>query len=98
MLTRAGRRVGDRYDDGAKGIAEALGDIGDPRAIPAMIAMIEADGTYDTVYDVGYFGLERLTGVSYDESHDGAWWRAWWEKNQGRLPESVQGVAIPVVK
>lgn len=98
MLTRAGRRVGDGYDEGAQGIAEALGDIGDPRAIPAMIAMIEADGTYDTVYGVGYFGLGRLTGVPYDESHDGAWWRAWWEKNQGRLPESVQGTAIPVLK
>lgn len=73
----------------------ALGAIGDPRAIPTMIAVIEADGTYDTVYGVGYFGLGRITGVAYDESHDGAWWRRWWGENQGKYPEDVQALTIP---
>jgi hypothetical protein len=44
-----------------------------------MIAVIDADNTYDTVYGVGYFGLGRLIGVEYDKSHNGAWWRRWWE-------------------
>jgi len=60
-----------------------------------MIAVIEADNTYDTVYGVGYFGLGKLTGVSYDEKHDGAWWRAWWEKNKQRFPAQVQALEVP---
>lgn len=66
------------------GAAGALAEIGDPKAIPAMIAVIESDNTNDTVYGVGYYGLGKLTGVEYDEKHDGRWWRAWWEKNKDR--------------
>ncbi len=60
-----------------------------------MIAVIDADNTYKTVYGVGYFGLGRLTGVQYDQSHDGKWWREWWEKNKERYPDDVQRMDIP---
>ena len=32
-----------------------------------------------------------------DESHDGAWWRAWWEKNRERYPEAVRALEIPTL-
>jgi hypothetical protein len=76
-------------------IARALAEIGDPSAIPPMIAMIDADNTYDTVYGIGYFGLSPLTGVEYDKSHDGKWWRTWWENNKQRFPEPVRSQLIP---
>jgi hypothetical protein len=41
------------------------------------------------VYGVGYFGLTPLTGVQYHESHDGAWWRQWWEKNKTRFERAA---------
>jgi predicted esterase len=72
-----------------------LASFDDPRVIPTMIAVIDADNTYDTVYGVGYFGLGRLTGVEYDKAHDGAWWRRWWEKNKEKYPEVVRAVEIP---
>jgi predicted esterase len=75
--------------------AGALASIGDPRVIPTMIAVIEAGNTPRTIYDVGHFGLGRLTGVRFDESHDGAWWRRWWEKNRERYPETVRALEIP---
>lgn len=85
------KRLGETKERGALwNIATSLGELGDPRAIPAMIAVIEADNTYDTVYGVGYFGLGKLTGVRYDESHDGKWWREWWEKNKDQFPEAVR--------
>ncbi|HEY3968430.1 MAG TPA: hypothetical protein VGM05_28035 [Planctomycetaceae bacterium] len=77
------------------GIASALAALENPKVIPVMIAAIEADNTYDTVYGVGYFGLGRLTGVDYDEAHDGAWWRKWWEKNREKYPAEVRDMAIP---
>ena len=77
------------------GAAGTLATYGDPRVIPTMIAVIDADNTYDTVYGVGYFGLGGLTGVQYDQSHDGAWWRLWWEKNRQRFPEAVRSLEIP---
>ncbi len=76
------------------GTAGALAEIGDPRAIPVMIGVIDADNTYDTVYGVGYFGLGKLTGVRYDEAHNGAWWRQWWQKNKERFP-TARGLEIP---
>jgi predicted esterase len=60
-----------------------------------MIAVMDADNTYDTVYGIGWFGLHRITGVPYDDSHDGAWWRQWWEKNKERYPAAVREMKIP---
>lgn len=77
--------------------AQALGEIGDLRAIPTMIAVIDADNTYDTVYGVGYFGLSKMTGVQYHESHDGKWWRDWWQRERTRFPEPVRSATIPVI-
>ncbi|MEA2735747.1 MAG: hypothetical protein QOE14_2198 [Humisphaera sp.] len=78
-------------------VASALAEIGDPRAIPDMIAAIAHDDTYDTVYGVGYFGLGKMTGVRYDESHNGQWWRQWWERERVRFPEPVRSSTIPVL-
>jgi RNA polymerase sigma factor (sigma-70 family) len=74
--------------------AQTLAEIGNPKAIPVMIGVIEADDTYNTVYGVGYFGLSPLTGVRYDESHKGAWWRKWWDKNKERFP-TARHLEIP---
>jgi predicted esterase len=79
------------YADAAKPLAE----LGDPRAIPAMIGVIEADDSNATIYGVGNFGLEKLTGVKYDDSHNGAWWRRWWSQNRERFPEPARGMEIP---
>jgi predicted esterase len=78
-------------------VASALGDIGDPRAIPDMIAAIAYDDTYDTVYGVGYFGLGEMTGVTYDESHNGQWWRQWWARERQRFPEPARSSPIPTL-
>lgn len=77
--------------------ARALAEIGDARVIPTLIALIAADDTYDTIYGLGYFALEPLTGVSYDESHDGAFWREWWAENRARLPIEVRDLEIPAL-
>jgi len=68
-----------------------------PRIIPETIAIIASDNTTDTVYGLGYFALWPLTGVSYEESHDGAWWKAWWEKNHSRFPDPVGSMPLPVI-
>lgn len=77
------------------GAMNALVEIGDPAAIPQMIAMIVADPSGSAIYNVGHFGLAKLTGVSYDESHDGAWWVEWWNTNQSALPPEIRGSALP---
>ena len=71
-------------------IGTAYGQLGDKRAIPYLIAEIVADPKYKTIYGYGYFGLGKLTGVRYHESHDGDWWLAWWDKNKHELPAAVR--------
>ena len=67
----------------------------DPSAIPYLIALIDADNSYNTVYGVGYFSLWRMTGVTYSSFHDGAFWKRWWERNKANFPEEFQKIAIP---
>jgi RNA polymerase sigma factor (sigma-70 family) len=78
----------------ASGAASALADIGDARAIPQLIEILLADREGKLRYEVGYFGLARLTGVTWHESYDGAWWLDWWDKNHRRLPPEVQSMTI----
>jgi predicted esterase len=63
-----------------------------------MIAAIVADEGYESAYGIGYFGLTPLTGVTYDPSHGGKWWTAWWGKNKSRFNEGVRGLSVPVLK
>ena len=79
-------------------LADAIAEFKDPRAIPHLIAAVEADNTYATVYGIGCFGLgERggLTDVKYSPFHDGAWWRRWWEKNKSNYSENIRNIPIP---
>jgi RNA polymerase sigma factor (sigma-70 family) len=75
--------------------AQSVSAIGSARAIPPMVALIDADNSYDTVYGIGYFGLSKITGVSYDEKHNGSWWRQWWAENKQRFPADVQAMEPP---
>ena len=81
--------------------AQSIAAFNDPTAIPYLIATIDADNTYHTVYGIGYYGLgfgqPRLTDVKYDESHDGAWWKKWWEENKKNYPQAVQDIPIPSI-
>jgi predicted esterase len=78
-------------------MAQTIASYSDPSVIPQLIALIDFDNSYNTIYGIGYFGLGSLTGVSYDESHDGAWWRSWWENNRERFPEDVRELDIPAI-
>lgn len=80
---------------GMWGIAQAYAEAGDPRAIPVLIGVIAANNKYETVYGVGAFGLNKLTGVPYDAKHDGAWWRQWWTENKSKYPEAAKKLEIP---
>jgi RNA polymerase sigma factor (sigma-70 family) len=75
-----------------------LANFDNPRIIPPLIAAIDAHDTRDTRYSLGYFALGRLTGVQYDESHDGPWWGRWWENNKERYAGAVQAVEFPNVQ
>ncbi|HEX6886273.1 MAG TPA: RNA polymerase sigma factor [Planctomycetota bacterium] len=72
----------------------ALAEIGDPAAIPRMIGILLRDRTGKLAYDVGYFGLAKLTGVTWQKTYDGTWWAEWWEKNRRRFPAEVAGIEV----
>jgi hypothetical protein len=76
-------------------IGMAFDALHDLRAIQLLIGAIDADDNYQTVYGLGYFGPSKLTGVEYDKSNNGAWWRSWWDKNRQGFPKSIQDTPIP---
>lgn len=97
LLIDAYRTGGDEMRSTLWAVAQALGEMNDPSVIPTMISIIADDNTYDTVYGIGYFGLGKLTGVNYDEAHNGAWWKNWWSKNSLRYPAAVAATALPAI-
>ncbi|HEY1601278.1 MAG TPA: hypothetical protein VGG64_16875 [Pirellulales bacterium] len=66
-----------------------------PKAIPILIGVIDADNSYDTVYNVGYHVLRGLTNVEYSPFHDGPWWRRWWDSHKQDFPADAQAIGIP---
>jgi RNA polymerase sigma-70 factor (ECF subfamily) len=73
----------------SRGAGQALGEIGDVSHIPRLIELVLGDTTGELGYDVGYFALAKLTGVTWQKSYDGEWWVEWWEKNRRRFPPEV---------
>ncbi len=78
----------------AEAAASALVTFDDPRVIPSLIAVIAAIEYDNTAWNY-QSALNRLTGVRYDPSHGGGWWRRWWEKNREKYPEAVRVLEIP---
>lgn len=80
---------------GVMELGEAIASYKDYSKIPFLIGIIDSHNGYETVYELGAFGLAKLTDVRYDDSHDGEWWKSWWEKNKARYPENVRSLNIP---
>jgi hypothetical protein len=76
-------------------VAEALVVRDGQKAIPILIGVIDADNSYDTVYNVGYHVLRGLTKVDYSPFHDGAWWRRWWDSHKRDFAADAQAIPIP---
>jgi hypothetical protein len=94
-LERAGEtRTTELPAPATKSAARALADMGDPAAIPRMIALLLRDQTGELNYDLGYFGLAKLTGVKWQKTYDGAWWAEWWQKNRARFPAEVAALEV----
>ncbi|KAF0246373.1 MAG: hypothetical protein FD180_731 [Planctomycetota bacterium] len=66
--------VADSDEDVFLAAAESLAEIGDARAIPAMVEAMKADPSPSRIYNLGNFGLGPLTGLEYEPSRDGKWW------------------------
>ncbi|MFO0945178.1 MAG: hypothetical protein U1D30_04410 [Planctomycetota bacterium] len=77
-------------------LARKIADREGQKSIPLLIGVMDADNSVDTVYQLGYFSLQKLTGVEYSPFHDGRWWRRWWEKNRHSFPEDVRETPIPI--
>ena len=74
--------------------AQWIAELKDPRAIPQLISIIDADNSQQSIYNIGWFALSPLTGVRYDYAHHGLWWRTWWEANAARYDEEVRNRRI----
>lgn len=94
ILGHLRRAVADPAGSSVSNSAQALAELGDPSVIPSLIELLQHDPTGRLRYDVGYFGLSRLTGVKWNEQCDAAWWLDWWEKNKERLPPEVRAAVI----
>ncbi len=80
------RRVPTARASSRRDYVDALARLGDARAIPELIGLLEAEKD-GTTLEMTSGALSTITGVR--GAHDGAFWRRWWEENQRRLPAGV---------
>lgn len=85
------------YPDWSR-VAEQFSEWQTQKAIPYLIAAIDTDTNGRLAYSIGHSGLKGLTGVPYDSTHDGEWWKDWWQKNKTRYPEEIQKLDIEKIK
>ncbi|HZO90450.1 MAG TPA: hypothetical protein VFB38_19140 [Chthonomonadaceae bacterium] len=91
------KMIQDEYPDpSSEMLLGMLAQISDPRSIPPLIGMLEADKTPEGIRIIGGT-LGQMTNVPAGMAHDGAWWRRWWERNKLRFAEDVRALPIPVV-
>ena len=95
LLDRLQKQI--RLDDPPSvwGTAQSIARLQNPRAIPDLIGILDADNSDQTIYGIGWYALTPLTGVRYDDTHHGSWWRQWWEANAARYDEDVRRRSIP---
>ncbi len=75
-------------------MSRCLAAIGDARAIPALLAAAEVEGSPAALNTVAQYGLSPLTGVKQNDEKDLAWWRTWWTKNRARYGEKFATMDI----
>ncbi len=75
-----------------------LSELGEPRTIPELIAIMDCDNSRDTIGTIDgaltSFRLGQWVREELRPMRDGPWWRRWWEKNRERMPEPLRQVAI----
>ena len=90
LIARLEQNVRDGEVSRIGATAGWIAEFENPRAIPKLIDLIEHDNTNNTIYWVGWYGLTPLTTVNFEESHDGKWWRQWWDENRDEVEMSIQ--------
>lgn len=78
------------------------GSVADMATIPKLIALLDAGNSQHARNYVN----QRLTmpimeirfGVKYSRTHDGPWWRRWWNRTRQSLPEQYRDLEVPVLK
>jgi predicted esterase len=83
-------------DPESENIAYALTQTADAKALPTLIAMLEADKSPDGLRILGNI-LNLMTGNNSGQMHDGAWWRTWWARNASRFTAEVAAMPIPQI-
>lgn len=76
-------------------MCRALANMNDARAIPALIAAAQTEGSPAALNTVAQYGLNPLTGVKPSEDKDLAWWRNWWTTNRARYGPAFEAMEIP---
>ena len=79
--------------------ANALGNTGDPRAIPSLIALYDTANPAEFLGQVIERGLCLLTNVpcQFNSGHDGDWWRDWWQEHKQEFPTEARGMKYPQI-
>ncbi len=81
-------------DPDADNVGYSLTQMGEPRVIPTLIAMIDGDKSPDGQRVLGNI-LNLITGNTSGVLHDADWWRKWWTRNAARFSADVRALPIP---
>ncbi len=76
----------------------------DPRDIPLLIGMLDADNSNEGIYRLTYFGIVPLINqqgkhqLKYQAYRDGSWWKRWWSKHAADFGPECEHLTVPEFK
>jgi HEAT repeat protein len=74
-------RLKDRNSDVRRSVAEALGKIGDARAVGSLIETLKDDD--ENVRESAKEALVKILGVDFEYDYEK--WKRWWKENEGKF-------------
>ena len=84
-----------QYAANPDGVVGALCSSRDVRVMPTLIVLL--DDVDEEGWEMQQIGqsLSRLSHTAYNQKHDAAWWRGWWNKNKTALAADVRTEPFP---
>lgn len=97
-----GKHLLEHQTDGWHDIADLCDLANDPRDIPFLIGLLDADNSSRSIYHLAHFGIIPLANrhgkhqLTFSPYRDGGWWKRWWTLHSTDFGPECEQLPVPV--
>ena len=94
----------EQRDEDWQDVADLFALSNDPRDIPFLIGLLDADNSPKSIYRLSHFGIVPLVNnqgkhqLKYSAYRDGPWWKRWWKEHASDFGPLCASLVVPELK